>query len=277
MKYLRAFKEILSKDSKVFGGKVASLGEMIQAGLPVPEGYGISIEAHREFDGIALSDEFKSELHLAFRSMNCERVAVRSSAVAEDSLDASWAGQLESKLNINDEQLEQAVRDCWNSIKTDSVKDYAKDKKLDKDSLLVGVALQQMVDSEAAGVMFTSNPVTGDSNEVMIEAAYGLGETVVQGIVTPDNYIFSKKEHSVQQFNIKIKEQMMIFENGKNIIKNVPDDIADRAVLREEQIKELAQIGINIANHYGMPQDVEWALYNGKFYIVQSRPITTLK
>lgn len=276
MTYLEPFQRISKKDSPVYGGKVASLGEMFQAKIPVPPGFGISIEAHREFMEKPFSEEFKAELHTAFKVLG-GRVAVRSSAVAEDASDASWAGQLETYLNVDEANLEQAVRDCWKSVEADHVKDYAKDKQLGEDSLLVGVAVQKMVESAAAGVMFTTNPVTGNDDELMIEAAYGLGEMVVQGIVTPDNFHVSKSSNKVTQFGIQIKEKMMIFQNGKNVILPVPDEIADRAVLREEQVLELADIGVLIAKHYGAPQDIEWARANDTFYITQARPITTLK
>ena len=122
-----------------------------------------------------------------------QRVVVRSSAVAEDASDASWAGQLESYLNITADKLEVSVRKCWKSIKSKHALDYAKDKNLSRDDLLVGVAVQAMVEPESAGVMFTVNPVTGNQKEIMIESAYGLGEMVVQGTVTPDNFSGSSK------------------------------------------------------------------------------------
>jgi pyruvate,water dikinase len=133
-----------------------------------------------------------------------------------------------------------------------------------------------MVEADAAGIMFTANPVTNNRSEILIEAAYGLGEMVVQGAVTPDNFIVDAKTSQVTHFGISIKERMMTYHDGKNEILNVPDEIADRAVLREVQVQELANIGLKIAEHYGKPQDIEWCLKDGTFYIVQARPITTL-
>ena len=276
MKYIEPFSAISKKDSVIYGGKVASLGEMYSAGIPVPNGFGISIEAHRDLGGKPFTDEFKQELKAAFKSLGFKRVAVRSSAVAEDAADASWAGQLETYLNVDTGGLEDAVRKCWKSVEASHVKAYSSDKKLGKDSLLVGVVVQGMVDSEASGVMFTANPVTGKKDEIMIEAAYGLGETVVQGIVTPDNFLIDAKSLTVSHFGIQIKEKMMVYENGKNVILPVPEVIADRAVLREEHVIELAKLGLKIEDHYGTPQDIEWARAKGRFYIVQARPITTL-
>jgi phosphoenolpyruvate synthase/pyruvate phosphate dikinase len=276
MKYIQFFSHISKRDSKLYGGKAASLGEMYQAGIPVPNGFGISIEAHRQFKGKPLSPEFKAELHHAYRKLKTQRVAVRSSAVAEDASDASWAGQLESYLNVNDAILEASVRKCWKSVEAGHVKDYAKGKILGKDDLLVGVAVQAMVAGDSAGVMFTVNPVTGNKNELVIESAYGLGEMVVQGAVTPDKHTVDTKRWQVTSFGINIKERMMVFRGGKNRTTPVPLELADRAVLREDKVLQLAAVGLRIAQHYGAPQDIEWAIKGGKIYIVQARPITTL-
>ena len=276
MKYIQFFKDINIKDAKVYGGKVASLGEMYSAGIPVPNGFGISIEAHREFGDKAFSMEFKVELCNAFLKLKTKHVAVRSSAVAEDAADASWAGQLETYLNITGNSLEKVVRKCWESVEASHVKSYAKDKNVTKDDLLVGVAVQSMVESEVAGVMFTVNPTTKNKHEIMIEGAYGLGEMVVQGMVNPDNFLVDAKSLEVTHFGINIKEKMMIFIKDKNVIIKVPEDKSDRAVLREQQVKELAKLGKKIEKHYGKPQDIEWAYAHKRFYIVQSRPITTL-
>lgn len=276
MRYIGMFGEISRKESHIYGGKAASLGDLYQAGIPVPNGFGISIEAHREFRDKPFSDEFKAELKDTFDRLGVERVAVRSSAIAEDAGDASWAGQLESFLNITEDQLETMIRKCWDSIESEHAKDYAADKDLGKDSLLVGVAVQTMVDSEIAGVMFTVNPVTKELDKMMIEGAYGLGETVVQGIVTPDNYIVDKNGMHVSEFNIQVKQKMMSFREGENAISDVPDEIADRAIMREEDVVELANIGRKVEEYFQAPQDIEWARASGQFFIVQARPITTL-
>lgn len=276
MRYIGMFSEISRKHSHIYGGKAASLGDLYQAGIPVPSGFGISIEAHREFRDKAFSNEFQAELKQAFASLGVERVAVRSSAIAEDAGDASWAGQLETFLNTPEDQLEQMIRECWQSIDSEHALDYAADKASSKDSRLVGVAVQSMVDSEIAGVMFTINPVTKDLAEMMIEGSYGLGETVVQGIVTPDNFIIDKQHMQVAEFNIQVKQRMMVFRNGQNTVVDVPDEIADRAIMREDSVIELAKIGAEVESYFHSPQDIEWASAAGKFFIVQSRPITTL-
>ncbi len=276
MIYIKPFIEITMNDANIFGGKVASLGEMLRIGLPVPDGFGISIEAHKEFIGKDFHSEFEIELYKAYQNINAQYVAVRSSAIAEDSGDASWAGQLESYLNITEPQLRSSIRLCWESINSTQAKAYAKDKNLSANDLLVGVAVQSMLIPECAGVMFTANPVTGNQDQIMIEGSYGLGEMVVQGAVSPDNYIVSKSDMSVIEFSIAVKKNMMIYDRGKNRVILVAENKTDRSILRENKILELSSIGLNIEKHYGRPMDIEWAYQAGKFYIVQARPITTI-
>ncbi len=275
-KYLEFFKNIDSSKSRLYGGKSSSLGEMLQAGIPVPDGFALSTEVQKEFQNKPFSEKIKSELRSAFKELNLKRVAIRSSAVAEDSADASWAGQLESYLNVEFEDIEENIIKCWASIKSDHAVNYAKDKGLKEDSLLVGVAIQSMIPSDVAGVMFTVDPVTKSNNLMVIEGLYGLGEMLVQGVVTPDRYLVDSNNMKVVEFNIEIKSKFMRFSNGQNITEKVPKNIEDRSVLREKQVVELAKLGKKIETHYGTPQDIEWALVNSGFYIIQSRPITTL-
>lgn len=276
MKYVKSFTEISKKDVQLFGGKVASLGEMLGAGIPIPEGFGISVEAYKDFNNQPFPEDFKKELAEAFSNLKTERVAVRSSAIAEDSSGASWAGQLETFLNVGETDLENAIRNCWRSIESDNVKSYTKDKTLDDDDLLVGVGIQKMIDSDSAGVLFTANPVTGSDTEMIIESAYGLGEMVVQGAVTPDRFIVDTNTMTVTDFNVSIKKNMMVYQNSENVIIPVPESKVDKTSLWEDKIIELAQLGLQIQDHYGVPLDIEWAIYDETFYILQSRPITTL-
>lgn len=275
-KYIGRFSEISYKDAKQYGGKSCSLGEMLQAGIPVPTGFGISVEAQKEFADKPFTREFIEELKGLFEELGLHRVAVRSSALAEDSSDASWAGQLESYLNVELDQLEESIRKCWDSINAEHAVSYASDKGLSKDDLLVGVAVQAMVESEVAGVMFTVDAIGRDDTKMMIESLYGLGEMLVQGITTPDRYMIDKESGEVLEFNIEIKQQQMVYRHGKNSTEDVPESLADKASLRESQVMELAELGRKIETYYGSPQDIEWAFAKGNFYIVQSRPITTL-
>lgn len=274
--YIKTFEQISKTDVLVAGGKGASLGEMINAGFPIPVGFVISTRAFEEFSEKTFSESFKKEVLDAFDKLSSNKVAVRSSAVAEDSSSASWAGQLESYLNVNKENLLESVKKCWDSIKSKRAESYASDKNLVKSQLTVAVVVQKMIASEVSGVMFTANPVTRNKNEIMIEAGYGLGEYIVQGIITPDNYVVDKKKLEIKNRELGSKERMYIYKNGKNQDMPVEEQQRQKFALDDNQIKELVELGIKIEKHYGFPCDIEWAFEKGKFYITQSRPITTL-
>lgn len=275
MQMLLKFNQITKEDVSAVGGKGASLGEMTKIGIPVPPGFVVTTEAFKQFVNSELPADVIEEIDQAFDELGVERVAVRSSAVAEDSSGSSWAGQLESYLNTTKDQLIDKIRDCWNSIKSERALAYAAQAGGNEEDLVVAVVVQKMVDSEVAGVMFTVNPISKDKNEMMIEAGFGLGETLVQGLITPDNWLVSKNPLKVTNFDIQVQEIMMVLKDGKNQEIPVPEDKKDKASLTEDQVLELAQIGLVIEKHYGFPCDIEWAYEKGKFYIVQSRPITT--
>jgi phosphoenolpyruvate synthase/pyruvate phosphate dikinase len=276
MKYIKPLTELRINNATEFGGKAASLGEMISGGIPVPPGFAISAAAYRELSKHPVSEDLKRELEQAFNELGAERVAVRSSALAEDAADASWAGQLETYLNVKLDNLTESVRKCWRSIDSDRAAIYASDHRISDDQRAVGVVVQAMLDSQVSGVMFTVHPVTKDKSSMVIESLYGLGEMIVQGTGTPDNFIVRKQPLEVTEFNIAVKDQMMIYRNGKNKVVDVDEEQADKATLREREVLQLAELGIKIENHYKKPQDIEWARVDKDFYILQSRPITTL-
>lgn len=273
MSYTKKFEEISRKDVKEVGGKGASLGEMTQAGIPVPPGFVVTAKTHRQFADSEIPIEVRKEILKAFGELGVERVAVRSSAVAEDSDTASWAGQLESYLNVTRDELIDKIKECWDSIKSERAIAYADQSGVKKEDLVVAVVVQKMVNSEASGVMFTKNPISGEESEIMIEAGFGLGEMIVQGMITPDNYIINKQSLEIKAKDIQSQETMLIFKDGQN--QEVPVPNGDQPALTDQQVKELAELGIKIENHWGFPCDIEWAMEKDKFYIVQSRPITT--
>jgi phosphoenolpyruvate synthase/pyruvate phosphate dikinase len=276
MKYTIKFLDLPLDAVKLGGGKAVSLAHMLQSGVPVPPGFVVTTEAFSDFNGKKITTSFEHELLKQFDELNTELVAVRSSAIAEDSSDASWAGQLESYLNVSRDNLVDRIRKCWKSIESEQVRSYISDKKLTSDDMRVAVAVQKMVQSESAGVMFTVDPITKDVNRMLIDGVYGLGEMIVQGIVTPDSYEVSRQPFGVIDYSIQIKTKQMVYSQGANRIINVPESLADKAVLREKEVEELARIGLGIEILYGLPQDIEWAREEGMFYIVQARPITTL-
>lgn len=274
--YIKKFEEISKDDVATVGGKGASLGELTKAGFPVPPGFVITTNAFKKFQDKKFSEEFKKEIFQAFDKLTTGRVAVRSSAVAEDSQNASWAGQLDTYLNVTRENLLDNISLCFSSIKSARAKSYAKDKNVKKSGLVVAVVIQEMIESEYSGVMFTINPVMGNTDEIVIDAGYGLGEFIVQGIITPDNYKVDKNSLKIKVKDLGSKDKMFVYRDGKNQSLETPTSLKDKFVLHDDLIKKLSEIGKSIEKHYGFPCDIEWAYANSKFYITQSRPITTL-
>lgn len=234
-------------------------------------------------------------------------VAVRSSATAEDSAVASWAGELETYLNTRKENVAEMVKKCWSSLFTPRAIFYRHEKNLIDHYVSVAVVVQEMVQSEISGIAFTVHPVTEDPNQMIIEAGFGLGEAIVSGQITPDSYIISKSDMSILDINIGTQTKMLIKSKQKRKLPpprpsatppragggSDARDVANewikldekegsRQKLNGKQIIELAKICDTIERHYGFPCDIEWAFAcpepgrREKFYITQSRPITTL-
>ncbi|RJS67810.1 phosphoenolpyruvate synthase [Candidatus Bathyarchaeota archaeon] len=209
-------------------------------------------------------------------------VAVRSSATAEDLPDASFAGQQETYLNVRgaDELLEKTIK-CWSSLFTPRAIFYRTQKGFRHEDVLISVGVQKMVNAKAAGVAFTINPVTGDRSQIVIEGNWGLGESVVSGAVTPDDYIVDKKTLKVIDKRIakKTVEYIRDPETGKTIHAEVPPERQNQPCLTDEEILRLAELAKRIEEHYGRPQDIEWAIdkdlpFPENVFIVQSRPET---
>ena len=300
MKYIKAFNEIKKEDIAIAGGKGANLGEMTQAGIPVPPGVVLTADAYDCFmqeSGIEPSKfEKAADIRNAILSSGipaiieeeirefCEsledgaRMAIRSSATAEDLDDASFAGQQETYLNvIGFDNVLLKVRECYASLWGDRAVSYRKNSGYDKQKTSLAVVIQKMVESESAGVMFTSDPA-GDRENVHINAAYGLGEAVVSGIVSPDEYICTKEGNVIKQVTGS-KEVEIIYDaaNGGTVKVPVAEDRRKQSVLSNEQIAALVKEGVRIEKHYGHPMDIEWAFRDGHIYILQARSITTLK
>lgn len=203
-------------------------------------------------------------------------VAVRSSATAEDLPEASFAGQQDTYLNIlGKEALLDSVRKCWASLFTARAVYYRKKQGFITEKVGLCAVVQKMVNSEISGIMFTAEP-TGDLNTIVIEAGFGLGETIVSGSVTPDNYIVTKNDLQLKEKKINHQEFMLIRDSGKNLEVKLGEEKAKMQKLDDKKIIELATIGKNIEEHYKKPMDIEWATEKNKIYIVQARPITTL-
>lgn len=311
--YIKKFSEINKANADIAGGKGASLGEMTQAGIPVPSGFVVLSDSFERFlketdliqeiDSILrkvnhnevhtvefasenikalilnreMSDDIKVEIEKYFKELNTEFVAVRSSATAEDGQDHSWAGQLESYLNVTEVTVVEKVKHCWASLFTPRAIFYRFEKGLHLTKISVAVVVQKMINSEISGIAFSVHPVTEDFNQLIIEAGYGLGEALVSGQITPDSYVVEKEPRKIIDINIFTQaEALYRNSNGGNKWKNILEPKASSQVLTEKQILDLSEIIITIENHYKFPCDIEWAFENGDFYIVQSRPITTL-
>jgi len=305
--------EISAGDLETVGGKGASLGELTGAGLPVPPGFVVTAGTYRSFieeaeideelfaavdvdvdDSAALADaadraqeliletpfpdELQTEILESYHEVgNGEAfVAVRSSATAEDLPDASFAGQQETFLNVTEEALLDRVRECWASLFTQRAIYYRQEQGFDHSAVNIAVVVQQMVDAEKSGVMFTSHPSTGDAT-MIIEAAWGLGEAVVSGAVSPDNYVIDRDDRSM---DVTIAEKKVMHEKdeatGQTIEREVPEDKRTQRVVSDNEIDALMDLGERVEDHYGEPQDVEWAIVDGDVYMLQSRPITTI-
>ena len=312
MENIRNFKELSNKDLKIAGGKGASLGEMVAAGFPIPPGFVILagafdkfmkdsnaiIEENAMLDRVDISstenveeqaeimrdvilkkkfpEDLAKEILKEFDKLGAKYVAVRSSATAEDSKIDAWAGQLESYLYVTKKDLLRAVQKCWASLYTPRALFYRVERKMRRKQVSVAVAIQKMANSDVSGVCFTVHPVTRDPDQMIIEACWGLGEALVQGIITPDSYVIEKSALNIIDINIGNQEKQIVKAKKETEEKPVPQKLREKQKLTEKQIKELAQICIDIEKHYKDPRDIEWALEKGKFYIVQSRPITTL-
>lgn len=297
------------------GGKGASLARMAAAGLPVPPGFDITTKAYCRFvaeNGLqadilaavavvavdqpatletaskqieqlftqgVMPDEVVEAIREAYKRLgNDLPVAVRSSATAEDLPDLSFAGQQESYLNIHgEEMLLQAVKRCWASLWTARAIGYRARHNIPSDDVSLAVVVQELVPAEAAGIMFTANPLTGGRDEVLINAAWGLGEAIVGGQVTPDTLVIDKASGSVTHQEISAKDVMTVRTSNATREEPVPPERRTMAVLTSAQAVELVRIGVQIEKLYAQPMDIEWALHDAQFFIVQARPITTLR
>ncbi|MFH1306738.1 MAG: phosphoenolpyruvate synthase [Candidatus Micrarchaeota archaeon] len=230
-----------------------------------------------------IPDDIRSDIIDAYKKM-CEEkggeevyVAVRSSATAEDLPEASFAGQQATFLNISgDAEVVQAVKDCWASLFTPRAIYYRVQNNFEHMKVGLAAVVQEMIQSEVAGVTFTVDPVSQDLGMISIESAYGLGEVVVSGSVTPDRYLVRKGTFDIETKDVAKQTWALMKVREKNEKIDVDEDKMEEQKLTDLQIVELSKICAKIEAHYKSPQDLEWALQDNKLYIVQSRPITTL-
>jgi len=320
------FENLRKTDIPSVGGKNANLGEMIDAGIPVPPGFAITAYSYKKlieetgtsgriyaiiretvkdpddpkhYEGASkkirelieatpMPKDIEDAIRSAYKEL-CRRlaakdvfVAIRSSATAEDLPDASFAGQQETYLNVRgvNEVLRKTVN-CWSSLFTPRAIFYRTEKGFAHEKVFISVGVQKMVNSRAAGVTFTINPVTGDSSQIVIESNYGLGESVVSGAVTPDDFIVDKNTLKIIEKRIvkKTVQYLRDPKTGKTVHVSVPTEKQEQPCLTDEEILKLAELAKRIEQHYGKAQDIEWAIdsdlpFPANTFIVQSRPET---
>ncbi|MBI1972117.1 MAG: phosphoenolpyruvate synthase [Candidatus Aenigmarchaeota archaeon] len=258
-------------------GSSARIQQMIMAGqMPAP----IENEIVTSYRALYMADELREISGKALDFIRVGRdqlpVAVRSSAVAEDSSSTSFAGQMVSILNvIGPKQLLESVKRCWASLFEPRAIFYHRNNNVKMQA--IAVIVQRLITADKAGVMFTADPVSGDVSKVVIEAAWGLGESVVSGQVTPDTYRYDRNSKNVEiQVNKKDTMRIRDFFAGDTKSQPVLPELVEAQVLGMEEISSLVEYAERIENHYGAPQDIEWCMERNKLYIVQTRPITTL-
>ncbi|HEX7119842.1 MAG TPA: phosphoenolpyruvate synthase [Longimicrobiales bacterium] len=318
MEYIRWFDELGRGDVALAGGKGANLGEMVSAGLPVPPGFVVTVDAFhrfREVSGLAreaprrlasldvddaaslraaaaalrervrraaVPAEVRRAIVDAYRELSGRVgaddafVAVRSSATVEDTAQYSFAGMFQSFLNVRGaDALVDRVRDCWASTYGERVLFYRIKQGLTEESP-IAVVVQEMVNAGKAGVLFTVDPATRDPKHVVIEAAWGLGEVVVAGEVNPDRYEVEKDTLSAVRI-IGRKDFMRVRDDrtGRNIRVELEEDRATAPVLTNAEVRALTELAKRDEAHYGAPQDAEWAIADGRVYLLQTRPVTT--
>jgi len=320
VKVIAWFEEIGKADISLAGGKGANLGELTRCNIPVPPGFIVTSNAYFRFveeanladklrgclEGLDASDNRSLEevanqikqmiveapmpvdigerIREGYRKMGGGLVAVRSSATAEDLPEASFAGQLRTFLNVEGEDsVVAAVQGCWASMFEPRAIFYRIEQGFDHLDVGIAVPVQRMAQSEVSGVMFTVEPISSDESKIVIEAAWGLGETVVSGALTPDLYTVDKADLQILDRSIARQEWQLVrnpagqdHDNG-NIEAPIPPAEQDKQKLADEDIVALARIAKSIESLYEFPQDIEWAKEKGKLYILQTRPVTTLR
>jgi len=269
-------------DPGIVGGKAINLARLIHAGFPVPDGFVVTTHAFKRAAGSAegsaeaIPADVADAIRRAYRNIGSPTVAVRSSATAEDLDDASMAGQYETYLDLQGEQaVLEAVAKCWRSIRSERICAYLKERGIPLESVAMAVVVQQMVPAEKAGVLFTANPRTGSLNELLVEANWGLGETVVSGMVQPDTLVLDRATGAVR--SCVISDKQVWIEPGAHEARPLPEEKRRTGCLNSKEVLELWKLGQKVTDHFASPQDIEWAIADGRVYVLQTRPVTALE
>jgi len=313
--YCKPFSELRRSDLILAGGKGSNLSEMVYANLPVPQGFVVCAPAYymimeiddldqkikdtllaidcgnshdvreversiREMiENVPMPEAIRTEIVEQYRALGDNvRVAVRSSATAEDLTNASFAGQQDTLLNVvGEEELLLAVKKCWSSMYNSNVIYYRSQRGFAGVQVAMAVVVQKMIRSEKSGVIFTVDPVSRNPYVMLIEGVYGLGEGIVSGAITPDHYKVDRETYEVL-YRFEAPKSIMIQScSGLGVeTVSIPADMARKPVLSDDEVIKLVQIGNKVEDYFGTPQDIEWGIETGNIYLLQSRPITTL-
>ena len=281
MQFIRRFSEINEDDLPRVGGKGLNLGKLTRAGFSVPQGFCVTTDAYRfsvkdlserninNVRDVALAPELIEAILKARAELRTDTVAVRSSATAEDLEEASFAGQQDTFLNVQSDELLDALKACWASLWSERAVAYRRTHSISNEGLAMAVVVQEMCAADVSGVLFTVSPF--DENLSIVESNWGLGESVVSGSITPDSFQISRETGEVLKKNVATKREM-ITASG---VSDVPSAKQGVPSLTDEQLTQLGQLGIQVETIYGLPMDIEWALADEKFVLLQARPITT--
>ena len=315
-RYVVGFDAVGKNDTELAGGKGANLGELTRAGLPVPPGFIVTADAYRasmQRGGVSealraaldaalegaghpgelatacqglqwlvhkagVPQEIQAAVLDAYDSLGPEvRVAVRSSATSEDTAGTSFAGMNATFTNVAKDQVIERLRDCWASLFTPRVVVYRSSRQIDEEPA-IAVVIQRMVDSQRSGVAFTTDPSTGNRERIVIEAAFGLGEVVVSGAVEPDTYVLAKAGPRILETRIGHQTHKIIRgPSGADLRVELDPQTGGERVLTDDEAIDLGRLALRVEQHYKAPQDLEWAIAEGRTWLVQSRPITTLE
>jgi len=269
-----------SFDVALVGGKAANLSRLARMYHRVPDGFSLPVTVMDEAHPLDLRNEITAAIS---DLMACHRLpdfiaAVRSSAVDEDGATASFAGQHETYLNIvGADAIIQAVTRCWESARSERALEYRRQQGLSVERLQLAVLVQQLVPADVSAVVFSANPITGSRAEIVINASWGLGESIVGGTVTPDTFIVRKSDLAITSRTIADKQHMTVsVPDGRREV-DVPRFLRAQASLNDEQPIEMAQLALTLDATMSCPVDIECAYAGGELYLLQCRPITTLK
>ena len=281
MEFIKYFSEIDDADLPQVGGKGLNLGKLTRVGFPVPNGFCVTTDAYRlsveglseqnegSIKDIELRPKLIAEIRTAREKLQTSTFAVRSSATAEDLAEASFAGQQDTFLNVTPDALLDALKACWASLWSERAISYRQTQKITDEGLSMAVVIQEMCEADVSGVLFTVAPF--NANAAIIESNWGLGESVVSGAITPDSFHVSRDTGEVLERSIATKNEM-VTATGVSVVPSAQKDLPS---LTDLQLKELTQLGMRVETHYGHPMDIEWALTDGQFVLLQSRHITT--